>query len=505
MNQFRKIEFWLATVFLLFVLFGTFYNTVNLSIYRLHAIYGSAFARRGMVFDYYIHYLLPTLAIWLARYGVFVTAGAWIMARLVPARKYVQAALVAAGLALILFLVTLVANSYLKGDLLGVYATKRGAHMHFAKLAFSSTMLFGIMYAGYALLQLCYFEFLADYMERNAGLRRKVTDVMIGMAAWAVLTAGFFAIDQYSVARYWLAMSPALIFCYMMIEYRLLPRYYKVARNRWFFFRELIAYLVLSSLACVVMFIVVRGRWSDAAVMFALGFTAVLVLGAILPLTWKRYESNLSQEEKVKDLQIALGSSSANLDFLRSQINPHFLFNALNTLYGTSLQENAYRTSEGIQKLGDMMRFMLHENHQEQIKLGKELAYLHNYISLQRLRVQESPDIQIEVHIDDTHCDHYIAPMLLIPFVENAFKHGISLRNRSRISITLNCDAKHIYFDVHNTVHQRPDNDPERNSLGIGLNNVKNRLNLLYAKKHELSIRQTAAEFFVHLTIQVSK
>ncbi len=98
-----------------------------------------------------------------------------------------------------------------------------------------------------------------------------------------------------------------------------------------------------------------------------------------------------SQKNEVLTLEKALGRSSANLDFLRSQINPHFLFNALNTLYGTALQEQAGRTSEGIQKLGDMMRFMLHENTEEKIHLSKEVGYLQNYIALQRLRTQESP------------------------------------------------------------------------------------------------------------------
>jgi LytS/YehU family sensor histidine kinase len=95
--------------------------------------------------------------------------------------------------------------------------------------------------------------------------------------------------------------------------------------------------------------------------------------------------------------------------------------------------------------------------------------------------------------------------MLLIPFVENAFKHGISLRHRSRIVISLSCTAEQIFFDVYNSVHPRPENDPEREGMGIGLNNVKERLTLLYPHRHELSIRQTATEFFIHLTIDVNK
>ncbi len=109
------------------------------------------------------------------------------------------------------------------------------------------------------------------------------------------------------------------------------------------------------------------------------------------------------------------------------------------------------------------------------------------------------------MNIQDTDCEHAIAPMLLIPFVENAFKHGISLRNRSWIVVSLSCDEKHIYFDAYNSIHPKHNNDPEKNSLGIGLNNVRQRLQHLYPGKHELSIRQTASEFFVHLTITTDK
>jgi LytS/YehU family sensor histidine kinase len=93
--------------------------------------------------------------------------------------------------------------------------------------------------------------------------------------------------------------------------------------------------------------------------------------------------------------------------------------------------------------------------------------------------------------------------MLLIPFVENAFKHGISLREPSHIKITLQTQGHKLYFDVHNSIHVKPDNDPEKDKSGIGLNNVKQRLELLYPHKHELIIRETGKEFFIHLTIDL--
>jgi LytS/YehU family sensor histidine kinase len=216
------------------------------------------------------------------------------------------------------------------------------------------------------------------------------------------------------------------------------------------------------------------------------------------------YKYKAENKTELVYLRQALGTSSANLDLLKSQINPHFLFNSLNTLYGTALQEKADRTSEGIQRLGDMMRFMLEENVQDKISLNREIDYIKNYISLQKLRTQESPNINIQVNIEDEVNTLNITPMLLIPFIENAFKHGISLREPSHIKISLNIGQGSIFFDVYNSIHNRSETDPEKKNTGIGLNNVKQRLNMFYPKKHELIIRENAKEFFIHLTIQLT-
>jgi two-component system, LytTR family, sensor kinase len=223
-----------------------------------------------------------------------------------------------------------------------------------------------------------------------------------------------------------------------------------------------------------------------------------------VPLLWFLYKWQQKSKDELVVLKKELGQSNANIDFLRSQINPHFLFNALNTIYGTAIQENADRTSSAVEKLGDMMRFMLHENMQEKIALTREIEYLNNYISLQRLRTDGNAGLQIEAHIEHPVTTVQIAPMLLIPFVENAFKHGISFREPSHIKISLEVRDKTLYFDVYNSKHTRPENDPEKDSNGIGLNNVQQRLQLLYPKKHDLMVRETAKDFFVHLTLLLS-
>lgn len=223
-----------------------------------------------------------------------------------------------------------------------------------------------------------------------------------------------------------------------------------------------------------------------------------------VPVSWFTWKRHMRGKEELTTLKKELGQSTAKFDFLRSQINPHFLFNALNTLYGTAIQENAERTGEGIQQLGDMMRFMLHENMQEKISLAREIEYLENYINLQRLRTDPSPNVQIQAEIQEQHGYSQISPMLLIPFVENAFKHGISLREPSHIKIALEKREEILYFDVYNSKHLKKDNDPEKDKSGIGLTNVKQRLELLYPGRHDLSIRETSKEFFVHLTLQLS-
>jgi two-component system, LytTR family, sensor kinase len=205
-------------------------------------------------------------------------------------------------------------------------------------------------------------------------------------------------------------------------------------------------------------------------------------------------------KEKI-ELKTQISKKTAELGNLRSQINPHFLFNALNTLYSVSLKENATQTSDGIQKLGDMMRFMLHENHQDRIPLVKEIEYLNNFIDIQRMRLDESHDIKIEVNIQNADREIFIAPMLLNPFIENAFKHGISFRSASWIYITLTHDPRYLYFKVHNSVH--PKTEEIDHSHGIGLENVKKRLDLIYPNRHKLEIQATDHDFFVSLVLGV--
>jgi LytS/YehU family sensor histidine kinase len=133
--------------------------------------------------------------------------------------------------------------------------------------------------------------------------------------------------------------------------------------------------------------------------------------------------------------------------------------------------------------------------------LAKEVEYLHNYIEIQRMRIDESQGVEIRVTIQEAEGEIYLAPMLLSPFVENAFKHGISLQQPSWIYITLTMDDTRLYFKVHNSLHPKGQHDPEQNSFGVGLSNVKKRLQLIYPNRHTLDIQQSHKDFFVSLAL----
>ena len=178
------------------------------------------------------------------------------------------------------------------------------------------------------------------------------------------------------------------------------------------------------------------------------------------------------------------GKREAELSLLRSQINPHFFFNTLNNLYALTITKSD-QAPEVILKLSDMMRYTIYEGEKETVKLLDEITYLENYIELHKIRYKKTVEISFNHSIDTSLT---IAPLLFILLLENAFKHGIeSLAENAFIHIDLYEDSKFICFDIENNFD--PNNENE--STGIGLDNLKKRLSLLYKGKHEYSVDVT--------------
>lgn len=191
---------------------------------------------------------------------------------------------------------------------------------------------------------------------------------------------------------------------------------------------------------------------------------------------------------------------SSELRFLKAQINPHFLFNTLNNLYYLA-ETQAPNTSEVVARLSQMMRYMLHDCNHSFVSLKKEMEYMENYISLEKLRLND--EIPINYKVSGDIANTKIAPLILITFLENAFKHGVSnTRKGSWIDINLDVHDGMLIFDIKNSLVNEINKTVNEKS-GIGLANVKRRLDLAYPDAYELEISDHEDVHSVHLKIKL--
>jgi two-component system, LytTR family, sensor kinase len=193
---------------------------------------------------------------------------------------------------------------------------------------------------------------------------------------------------------------------------------------------------------------------------------------------------------------------NSELNYLKAQINPHFFFNTLNNIYAlTNIDVDRAKTA--ILKLSRMMRYVLYETEKDQTVVSKEVDFIVDFLELMKLRLPEN--VKLNVHIPEKMEDFAIAPMLLLPFIENCFKHGVSSQKESIIDISIETNKEHLVLTTRNSIYGGNPNSPEGNMSGIGLSNTKRRLALLYDEKHELSIDEhnSENEFRVYLKIDM--
>jgi len=220
----------------------------------------------------------------------------------------------------------------------------------------------------------------------------------------------------------------------------------------------------------------------------------ILTISGSLKMTkeWFRNERLKNEMEKEK--------MASELAMLKSQINPHFLFNNLNNIYSLANRKSE-AAPKAIVMLSEMMRYMLYDSTSDQISLSKEVEHLHNYIDLQKLRLKDNHQVCFTTEGDlETK---KIEPMLLEPFVENAFKHGDIFRKGGNIHIDLKVNGNKLHFEVSNTFTRNGHVKDEHS--GIGLNNIRKRLELLYPEQHQLDITEKEAKFKVDLKLNLIK
>lgn len=327
-------------------------------------------------------------------------------------------------------------------------------------------------------------------------------------AYWVLITGFFIYEKKYLIYK---ASMPYFVACvtgrivlliviaYLNLQY-FLPRYLLKKRYLAYFTAIIISvmgYLTAQSLFDFYLYGYVVGPMRSSHLMEALSynfFSTLWYLGLILAL--KLSIDWYGQQLVIQ--KITVEKLNAEVNFLRAQVNPHFLFNILNNLYALTLKKSEL-APDVVLKLSEMMEYMLYDSTAEKVLLEKEITYLHNYIELERLRF--SADSAIELTIPAELNGQEIAPLLLLPLVENAFKHGLSKQTENGwLKVNIGLDQSILTVTIENA------KSPlfVRNSKGgIGIDNLQKRLDLLYPARHSLELEDKKNTFFAKLVIEL--
>lgn len=301
-------------------------------------------------------------------------------------------------------------------------------------------------------------------------------------------------IEEYEVVFY---LNPVLMA--LVVNYVLLPRFF-YPRKYLLFAVSLLGLIALS--LCLEEFVLeqiyfptTRGSRYGGVFYTLLSILPVAVIIVGFKFAWDAFR----KQRQVETLTAAVRDSE--LQFLKSQINPHFLFNNLNNLYAHAIEQSP-KTPEIILELSSVLRYMLYDCKADTVPLGREIEQLENYVGISELQIGERGEVKCEVNIERK--DFQIAPLLLIVFVENAFKHTTASQSgdiRIHIRVAVN-EKGEMYFECENSYD--PQSNVEQLSRGIGLENVKKRLELLYPGTHELVIDPQPNAYKVSLKLNLA-
>jgi sensor histidine kinase YesM len=324
---------------------------------------------------------------------------------------------------------------------------------------------------------------------------------------WMLLAVILIMFEQ-SGSSFWFSISNTLILLAFFMAIVYFNIYYLIPS---FLSRKSLAiYLILFTISCLILtpfrtlifYLKFSGRPAMQEEVLndqVSTFLSIFIIGAISTLA-KILSDWLRSQRKMRELQTE--TMQSELKFLRSQVNPHFLFNTLNSLYALTLKKSD-KAPEIVIKLSEIMRYMLYECNERTVPLEKEIKYMGNYIELEKLRHGKDADISFKCEGEVKN--QKIAPLIFIPFFENSFKHGISNQlKKGYVHINLQVRDNETELDISNSKAPKAEENDDH-SGGIGLENVKRRLHLLYPGKHQLKITEDEQQYNVHLEIKLTE
>lgn len=334
-------------------------------------------------------------------------------------------------------------------------------------------------------------------------------EVQLTLLLWVVyLVIPYLVVPeryQYSLAPSELLIKTSYLVLALFNNFVLIPRFLHKSKYALFaalVFATLVVGALFEELVLEYLFfpdtrgaqLTLRGvQWAFSKVGFA------LILFSTFKLIWD-YQRKQSQIVELEKEKIA-----SELKFLKSQVNPHVLFNNLNNIYSYAL-EKSDKVPEMLLKLSDIMRYMLNEEDSQFVSLEKEIRYLEDFIELQKLRLEERGSVSMQVSGNTE--SYKIAPLLLVAFVENSFKHSMQSEvDNIEIDINIAVENDMLTFSSRNTFSEVDGpslNNRKGRETGIGLQNVKKRLQLIYKDRHKLNISKEGNFFVVHLTLDLT-
>lgn len=296
-------------------------------------------------------------------------------------------------------------------------------------------------------------------------------------------------------------ISSLMVISYVNYFY-FLPRLLKNGKVGRYMITYVPVFLILAYLTLLGKQYVRDGFTYEDSWMYSLRFGLYVFVTAFFVMAFvgliKFVEDYFELEARSRELENR--QLTSELRFLKAQINPHFLFNTLNNLYYLAINQSN-QTPEVIAKLSGMMRYMIHESNAEKVPLNKEVEYMENYLDLEKLRLNEEVPITFEVEGDVASAR--ITPLILIAFLENAFKHGIGNNGgNSWITVSLKVNDNTLNYIVVNSMLQHNEKTV-REASGLGLANVRRRLELSYPKQYKLEVKEDAERYRVHLKIDL--
>ena len=282
--------------------------------------------------------------------------------------------------------------------------------------------------------------------------------------------------------------------------YYWIPKYLIRQKRYWFYTISILAIIILNAWLVTV---VLRNFFSDSEYYARwVGTFNIAVDTAVLVVLTTAFKFVQQWHERNNyATQLEKRNLENELEMLKSQINPHFIFNTLNTIYFLMEQKEGEKAKEALLKFSDTLSHQLYDYNKNWIDLGKEVDYLKNYIELQKMRHDEEL-LTLNCSLPQQTTGYQIAPMLLIPFVENAFKHGSNSKGYE-INISLKIDNGQLQFTTQNTLNKNQPMNGKKKKGGIGLQNVQRRLDLIYPNKHQLDISNNGKFYKTDLKISL--